>query len=118
MFEWIRRLARQDHDLATISALGERDLSDMGVSREQALNLAAMPRAIPARVQAMGRVFDLDADALQRDRAQWVNMVETCAECPHTLECRSFLSLGDFARPGAAGFCPNSAAFRGQTAAA
>jgi len=111
MFDWIRRLARQQQDMASVAALCARDLSDMGVSRDQALALAAMPRTVPERVRAMGRIFGLSPGELERDRTDWVQMVETCVRCPSTHQCRSFMRQDGHPGPNGAGFCPNRETF-------
>ncbi|MCC5969429.1 MAG: hypothetical protein JJU15_05730 [Pararhodobacter sp.] len=111
MFEWIRQLAKRDSDTAAVAALGARDLADMGVSRDQALTLAAMPVAVSERVRAMGRVFGVSADELARDRRDWVQMVETCAQCRSTSQCRSFMLQDGHPGPNGAGFCPNRETF-------
>lgn len=117
MFDWLRRLTTQSRDRTEIGALDARAFADMGVSREQALNLARMPKAVVDRVQAMGQVFGLGAAAMARDRAEWLQMVETCAQCRNKAQCRRFLRQNARRREGA-GFCPNRALFAGQAAMA
>lgn len=111
MFDWMRRLAKRKSDLATVAAFGKRDLSDLGVSRDQAQTLAAMPAVVPERVRAMGAVFGLSSDDLARDRVEWVQMIETCAQCPSIPQCRQFMRQDGHPSPAGAGFCPNHALF-------
>lgn len=111
MFAWFQRLTRRGADIAAVAALDERDFQDMGVSRDQALTLAAMPAAIPERALAMGNVFGLTPDAVMHDRAEWLQIVETCAQCPNTTQCRGFLRQAGHPSPSGVGFCPNRAQF-------
>jgi len=111
MFDWLRRLARQSHDIREIAALDARAFADMGVSRDQALNLANMPEAVIERVQAMGHVFGHEAAELADNRAEWVQMVETCAQCRNIPQCQRFLRQDGHPGPNGAGFCPNRTVF-------
>ena len=107
----IRRLLQRYRDLAAIAELSERDLADLGVSREQAMHLAALPKDVESRVTAMARIFGVPQEELQRDRAEWLELLEICDTCKELPACRRLLMLGDFASPEDAGFCPNRASF-------
>lgn len=111
MLDWLRRLTKQSREMREIAALDSRDFADMGVSRDQALNLAQMPEAVIDRVQAMGHVFGHEAAELARDRAEWLQMVETCAQCHNIPQCQRFLRQDGHPAPNGAGFCPNRALF-------
>ena len=116
MLDWLRRLARQRRETREIAALEPRVFADMGVSRDQALNLVQMPEAVTDRVQAMGHVYGLEAAALEGDRAEWVQMVETCAQCRNIPQCHRFLRQDGHPAPNGAGFCPNREVFAGLAA--
>lgn len=111
MRAFLQQLLKRYRDLSVIAELSERELADIGVSREQALHLAAMPRDVPGRITAMARIFGIAEEALQRDRAAWMEMLEVCDGCRELPACRRLLMLGDFATPEEAGFCPNRACF-------
>ena len=111
MFETIRRLWSRATDEDAIMALSDRELADLGLSRDQALNLVRLPDDVPGRVAAMGAIFGLSEADLTRDRAQWAELLQTCAACRETGACRRFLDLGAAADPAEAAFCPNAAAF-------
>lgn len=115
MFDWLRRLTGQNRDVIELAALDARDFADMGVSRDQALNLAAMPQAVVDRVQAMGHVFGLAPAALAQSRADWVQMVETCAQCNNVAQCTRFLRQDGHPDAPGAGFCPDRALFAEHT---
>lgn len=116
MLGWLRRLNEQSRNIKEIAALDDRAFADMGVSRDQALNLAAMPDDVADRVQAMGHVFGQGAAELTRNRAEWVQMVETCAHCNNIPQCQRFLRQNGHPAPYGAGFCPNRALFNARAA--
>ncbi len=116
MLDWLRRLTEQSRNLRELATLDERAFADMGVSREQALNLAAMPEVVIDRVQAMGQVFGHEATALAHDRAEWVQMIETCAQCRNVPQCQRFLRQDGHPSPAGAGFCPNRELFAERSA--
>jgi hypothetical protein len=111
MFERIRRLWARAADLDAVAALSDRDLADLGLSRDQALNLVRLPDDVPGRVAAMGAIFGLTEAELARDRGLWEDLLVTCNGCSHTVACRHLLELGEMAQPAHAGFCPNAGRF-------
>lgn len=114
MFNRIRRFMEQAREAEAVAALSERDLADLGVSREQARNLAGMSEDVPGRALAMGRVFGHDERDLTHDRVIWRELLETCQSCRALPYCTRFLAQGHddaAARHEAAGFCPNRASF-------
>lgn len=114
MFNRIRRFFELARDADAVAALSERELADLGVSRDQALNLVSLPPDVPGRVAAMGRIFGLSEQELTRDRVAWRELLETCHHCRALPACRRFLGQrpgGEGARHEAAGFCPNRASF-------
>lgn len=111
MLERLRRLFTQYRDLSEVAALSERELIDLGVTRDQALQLAALPDDVPGRVAAMGRIFGLSEADLSRDRAVWSEMLTVCQSCRELPRCRKLLDQGQIAAPADAGFCPNWSQF-------
>lgn len=107
MIEKLQRLFRQYRDLSEVATLSERDLADLGVSRDQAMQLAALPDDVPGRVTAMGRIFGLSEAELTRDRAVWTELLAVCQSCRELKSCRRLLDRADAAAPADAGFCPN-----------
>ena len=57
MFDRIRSLIDRLHEVQEVNSLSDRDLDDLGMSREQVLGFLKMPRNICERVTAMGRIF-------------------------------------------------------------
>lgn len=117
MFERLRRLWARSADLDAVAALNARELADLGLSRDQALNLVRLPDEVPDRVVAMGAIFGLSEDELTRDRGQWEELLVTCGRCRETLACRHLLEVAQMAGPAQAGFCPNAERFADQARA-
>lgn len=111
MFDRIRTLIARLHEVQEVNALTDRDLDDLGMSREQVLDFLRMPRDISDRVTAMGKLFGLSETELKRDHALWVEVLSTCGHCADRAACTKLLALGDQAQPGEAGFCANRGTF-------
>jgi hypothetical protein len=107
MLERLRRMFEHYRDLAEVSALSDRDLMDLGVSRDQAMQLASLPDDVPGRVAAMGKIFGIPEDDLHRDRATWQELLAVCHQCRELRACRSLMDRAETATPGDVGFCPN-----------
>lgn len=111
MLARLQRIFRRHEDLETVAALSDRELADIGITREQALHLVALPQDVTERVVEMARIFGVPEDELQRNRAEWVEMLQVCDTCQHLPACQHLLQVSEFATPEAAGFCPNKANF-------
>ncbi len=111
MFDRIRALIDRLHEVQEVNALSDRDLDDLGMSREQVLAFLKMPRDIAQRVSAMGRIFGLSETELKRDHALWVEILSTCGHCADRTACARLLAKGDAAQPAEAGFCGNRTTF-------
>ena len=72
MFARIRALIDHLHDVQEVNALSDRDLDDLGMTRDQVLAFLRMPRDINDRVTAMGAIFGLSQVELKRDHGLWV----------------------------------------------
>jgi hypothetical protein len=116
MFAGFQRMLGRWRDQSWLENMDDRDLADLGVSRDQALHLARLPAAVPGRMQAMAAIFGLDAATLQHDRASLVEMTEACATCGETRACGRTLdrarALDGSISAADCGFCPNSGSFR------
>lgn len=111
MFERIRSLFHRLHDVQEVNALTDRDLDDLGMTRDQVLDFLRMPRDISDRVTAMGAIFGVPEEVLKRDHGQWVDLLSTCGHCTDRGTCAKVLALGDMADPSRIDFCDNRAAF-------
>lgn len=111
MFERIRALIDRLHEVQEVNSLSDRDLDDLGMSREQVLDFLKMPRDIGERVSAMGKIFGLSQAELKRDHALWVEILSTCGHCADRAACAKLLATGDTAQPGEATFCANRGTF-------
>ena len=111
MLDRIRALITRLHEVQEVYALSDRDLSDLGMTRDQVLAFAHMPRDITTRVTAMGAIFGLSETELKRDHGLWVEILSTCGHCRDRGACAKLLAKSDDAQPGDATFCANRGAF-------
>jgi hypothetical protein len=105
------RLSQILHRWTALSVIGgptDRDLAELGLTRDQADRLAHLPRTVPERMTAMAAIFGLTPAQLEANRADWIEIAENCAECRHKGECRETLAKGAAAQPAETGFCPNA----------
>ena len=111
MFDRIRHLIDRLHEVQEVKALSDRDLDDLGMSREQVLGFLRMPRDISERVTAMGRIFGVPEVELKRDHVQWVELLTVCGHCADRAACARVLAKGEAAQPSEAHFCGNRGSF-------
>ena len=111
-------LFNRPRNAAEVDALSDRDLSDLGLSRNQMRRFARMPTGVPERVIAMGAVFGLSEDALRRHHGTWSELLDVCSTCPDRAACTQVLAKAPLANPRDAGFCPNRRSFAGIGSAA
>ena len=109
MFDRIRTLIHRLHEVKEVSALTDRDLADIGLSRDQMIDFLAMPRDINKRVTAMGAIFGVPPADLKRDHGLWLDLLTTCGHCTDRAACSQALDQG--ALPADCGFCGNRTAF-------
>lgn len=112
MFDRIRLLIDRLHEVQEVASLTDRDLADLGMSRDQIMAFLRMPRDIGDRVTAMGAIFGLGEGDLKRDHALWVALLDTCGHCSDRAACARLLGSAGPAGPEAAGFCANTGSFR------
>lgn len=111
MFDRIRALMARLHEVQEVNSLSDRDLDDLGMSREQVLGFLKMPRDISERVTAMGRIIGVAELDLKRDHAQWVDLLTICGHCRDRAACAHVLAKGTRAQPSDAPFCGNRGTF-------
>lgn len=109
MFSRIRALIDRLHEVQEVNSLSDRELDDLGLSREQVLGFLRMPRDINERVTAMGQIFGVSEVDLKRDHGQWVDLLTVCGHCADRAACAHLLAKGVAAQPSEAGFCGNRA---------
>ncbi|WP_431300814.1 DUF6455 family protein [Tabrizicola sp. BL-A-41-H6] len=109
MFDRIRALLAHLNDVSEVNALTDRDLSDLGMNRDQVLAFLNMPQDVTERVTAMGAIFGIPEAALKRDHAQWVDLLTTCGQCADRGRCAAHLARGK--DKAGATFCPNVPTF-------
>lgn len=111
MFNRIRALIDRLHEVQEVNSLSDRELDDLGMSREQVLGFLRMPRDISERVKAMGQIFGVSEVDLKRDHGQWVDLLTVCGHCADRAACAHVLAKGTTAQPSEAHFCGNRATF-------
>jgi uncharacterized protein YjiS (DUF1127 family) len=107
MFERIKALMERWHDVKEINELSERDLDDLGMSREQVQAFARMPRDITERVKHMAAIFGLSDAELQVNHDAYLEILSTCGNCRDRTKCAHLLAQGADASPLEAEFCLN-----------
>jgi hypothetical protein len=94
--------------LQEIEVMSERDLADLGMTRDQILDFASAPADTEQRMAAMARIFGLSMDELRREYATYLDMVQTCGHCSARRQCSDTLAHAAQAHPEDCGFCPNA----------
>jgi hypothetical protein len=97
--------------LRDIEAMTDRDIADIGMTRDRLSRFATMPADTSERVEAMAGVFGLSAGEEHRHHGEWLELVETCGTCTDRAACARLLERGTVASPRDAGFCPNAHTF-------
>lgn len=116
MFDRLHTMFARWRTLKEVEALEERDLEDMGLSREQVEDFACMPEDVPDRIEAMARLFGLGAAQLRADYPTYLELVHDCGHCAERRLCARILVRAD-ATPAAAAFCPNAHTYAAMSAA-
>lgn len=111
MFDRIRSLIHRLHEVNEVAALTDRDLADLGMSRDQVLDFLRMPPDVADRVTAMGAIFGVPETELKRDHAQWVDLLSVCGHCASRGACARVLAKADAADPATVDFCGNRETF-------
>ncbi len=111
MFNRIKAFLAHWHEAREISALTDRDLDDLGISRAQAEAFVRMPHDVPDRVLAMAEIFGLSEVDVKANHAEWLELLETCGTCRDRGACKLVLERGELSRPQDCGFCLNAPAF-------
>lgn len=111
MFNLTKTQARR-RDLDEIAALDDRDLTDIGITREALEYLVEVEPAVYGRMSRMAALHGLTPADLQQDRADLTHLVQTCDHCRSKGRCESTLArVGVQAED--TGFCPNHHAYEG-----
>lgn len=107
---WVRAAAERLRDERELSAMGPRDLADIGASRADLDILVHAPADAPQRLQAMLRRLRIDPDGLAARRWFRLDLERGCAICGKRRACRAWLNGP--ARAGFERFCPNAERLR------
>ena len=108
MLNQIRRFLDRLDQLKQVDALSDHDLHDLGMTRAQVTAFATMPADVPDRVSAMAAIFGIPANELKANRADYLELLGTCADCRQRAKCARVLHDTSLAQPADATFCPNA----------
>lgn len=114
MLNQIRRFLDRLDQLKQVEALSDHDLYDLGMTRAQVTAFATMPADVPDRVTAMAAIFGIPADELKANRADYLELLGTCADCRQRSKCARLLNDANRAQPAEADFCPNAPVYAAQ----
>lgn len=114
MLNQIRRFLDRLDQLKQVDALSDNDLYDLGMTRAQITAFATMPADVPDRVTAMAAIFGISTHELKANRADYLELLGTCANCNQRRKCARLLQDASLARPADATFCPNSPLYTAQ----
>jgi hypothetical protein len=116
MFERLREYLERTGPGDEIAALTERDLAEIGVTRDALRIAATAPREVTERMTAMAFRHGLVPDDFDSYRADVAGLVESCAGCASLGACRAYLADAD-APASEADFCPNHVTYAALAAA-
>ena len=116
MFERIKTLMTRWQDAKEIDALSERDLDDLGMTRDQVLAFSRMPADIADRVTHMAAIFGLSDADLHRNQQDYRDILSTCSTCRDRAKCSHLLGRGADALAAEATFCLNADVFEAHAA--
>jgi hypothetical protein len=111
MFDRIKTLVDRWRDANEVASLTDRDLADLGMTRDQVEAFVRMPQDVPDRVTAMAAIFGLSEDQIKADHDGYTDLLYTCGQCKDRAACRQVLDRAATARPTDAPFCLNKTAF-------
>ncbi|MCB1388977.1 MAG: DUF1127 domain-containing protein [Rhodobacteraceae bacterium] len=114
MMERFLRMFRLSRDLHEIEAMSDAALADLGVSRAEAIALAALPDDVPTRMTAMAKVFGLSVTDVMADRRLWQELLSSCSHCGDLATCHRFMARAEPDDPvdtRMLSFCPNRRTF-------
>lgn len=114
MFERIKSLMDRWHDIKEVDSLTERDLNDLGMSRDQVRAFIRMPHDIGDRVKHMAEIFGITDEELHMNHESYVDILTTCGSCKERGRCSHLLAHAATARPADASFCLNAETFAAQ----
>ncbi|MDE3027726.1 MAG: DUF1127 domain-containing protein [Paracoccaceae bacterium] len=106
MFELLKEKLAQAREVREIEAMDPRELDEIGLSRDDLINIAETPNAVCRRMEAMAAVHGIDAETMNQNRVDYGQLLAKCRHCGQTAHCADFLGDANVAGDGAE-FCPN-----------
>jgi hypothetical protein len=118
MLNQIRATLDRWSRIKEVDQLSDHDLDDLGMTRSQVTALITMPADVPDRVAAMAAIFNIPANELKANRADYLELLGTCADCRQRAKCTRLLQDAGPAQPSDAAFCPNAPIYGARAAQA
>lgn len=94
---------------AEVDAVPDSEVAGWGLTRDQFRDVALMPPARQARMEAMAAIHGLPPGRLAAEPEVLAQAALACARCREGALCRSMMEDG--AEAAEMGFCPNHAAY-------
>ena len=106
LFNKLQHWLRTDKDKNFIKGMDRQQEADLGFSKAEIADFAAMPDDTHQKMEAMANVFGLTPDDISAERWRETDIVRACGHCGSHRECdhalRSGATIDDARR-----FCPN-----------
>ncbi len=112
VFERLRMMFDLWRDQREIDALSDREVEDLGLTRDQLRAFARVPMDVPERLVAMAAIFGQTEADVKRNYADYLELLEVCVRCGARQQCVETLDDFATARPDACGFCPNAGSYQ------
>lgn len=107
MLEGFRNFLRHLREMREADALTDRELADLGLSRDQLHFFLNLRPDVPERVAAMARIFGVDEADLRAIHGEYLDILGTCGTCADRGACGVALAEGSLKGPEDCTFCPN-----------
>jgi hypothetical protein len=107
MLEQFRNFLRHLRETREAAALSDRELADIGISRDQLHFFMNLRQDVPERVAAMAAVFGVSETDLRAVHGEYLDILGTCGTCADHGACGVALAEGSLKGPDDCTFCPN-----------
>lgn len=110
MLERLKAMVEHHREHLEIAQMSDRDLDDLGLTREQLIHVVDTPEDVSRRMLQMAKRHGISEEELEAYRQDFAQLLETCDHCHSAGKCGRFLA--DPSQPAtAATFCPNHAEY-------
>ncbi|MDE3079815.1 MAG: DUF1127 domain-containing protein [Paracoccaceae bacterium] len=106
MLERLKAMLDHHREHLEIAQMSERDLDDIGLTREQLLNVVDTPEEVSRRVLQMAARHGISEHELESYRQDFAILLDNCAHCHSVGKCGRMLADPTQTAEDAT-FCPN-----------